>query len=122
MESKISVDNIAWIAHEVECMYCVVVGKPVGAGWGYLDKSSIKDLKEGIKFIAKHPEITPKVAHTVWVEKMEKEGWKYGEKADLEAKVHPDLAEYDLLPSWLRMRDQLVSVTIKTLLGIGLDE
>lgn len=122
MSPKISVDNIAWIAHEVECMYCVVVGKPVGAAWEYLDKNNIKNLKEGIKYIAKHPTLTPKVAHRMWVEKMKKEGWKYGEKADLEAKVHPDLADYDMLPSWIRMRDRLISVTIKTLLGIGLDE
>jgi hypothetical protein len=53
---------------------------------------------------------------------MEKEGWKYGPMVDMEAKVHPDLAEYSTLPRWMRMRDQLVSVTIRMLLGIGVDE
>lgn len=122
MSPKISVDNIAWIAHEVECMYCVVIGKRVEAGWEYLDKESIKDIKEGVKFIIENPELTPKVMHKMWVEKMEKEGWKYGPKVDMEAKVHPDLAEYGARPRWMRMRDQLVSVTIRTLLGIGVDE
>jgi hypothetical protein len=122
MGSKISIGSIARISYEVARIYCTVVGKRVEPKWEYLDEESVKCIKEGVKFITENPELTPKVIHKMLVEKMEKEGWKYGPMVDTREKVHPEVSEYSGLPRWVRIRDRLVFVTIRTLLGIDVDE
>ncbi len=99
-----------------------MVGGQREASWEDLDITEVSHLKDGIKALAENPSITPRVAHKVWVDQMKSDGWEYGEEFDEDTKKHPDVTEYDKLPRWMRMRDQLADVTIKTLLGLGVDE
>ena len=54
----------------------------------------------------------PEQRHRAFVEKMTKEGWKYGPETDAEKKEHPDIVLYADLPPDRRLKNQVYADVI----------
>lgn len=75
------------------------------------EKRDIKFREQMIDVVKRYLEMeqlpTPEEAHNSWMESHFKMGWKYGEKRDPVAKIHPDLVPFYDLPQAERDKDAI---------------
>lgn len=108
----------ARIAHEVNRVICEHLGDPVAPPWesapDYMKQSSIK----GVQAIYANPAITPEEQHNLWMQQRLADGWTYGEVKDEHAKTHPNLVQYDELPTGQQLKDKLFQAVTRAALDM----
>lgn len=83
--------------------------KPINTG----DVELPEDLKPLTEIMARN-------VHEVWAANRMREGWRYGDRIDEDAKTHPCLIDYDLLSESEKDYDRFTSIeTIKLILKSG---
>jgi len=61
------------------------------------------------------PGRTPEQNHQGWMDRLQADGWHYGETKDPEAKTHPCLVPFDELPEEQQAKDRLFLAIIRAL-------
>jgi hypothetical protein len=116
MKPVIEVDEIAHIIYEVNRLFCAALGDHSQPRWADVQNWQVKSIKNGISRVVTNPSLTPEKSHKNWLRDMELDGWKYGEKKDVEKKEHPCMVEYEKLPEEQKVKDKLFTSIVKALL------
>jgi len=119
MKPIIEIDEIAHIVHEVNRIFCEALGDYSQPRWENAMNWQVKSTKSDISAIMANPSLTPEESHKYWVRDKERDGWKYGEKKDVEKKEHPCMVEYDKLPEEQKVKGKLFTAIVKALLCFG---
>lgn len=111
--------KIARICHELNMNYCRAIGDFSQLPWEYAPDWQKESAIKGVTFIATNPDSSPSASHDSWLNEKKDTGWKYGPVKDAEKKEHPCFVPYEELPLEQRLKDELFSQTVKTLLKLG---
>ena len=112
--------TVARILHENNRVLQKHNGEEVGPDWFEAPQDQIDSTVEGIYLAAEGA--TPEALHQSWMDSKIASGWSYGEVKDEEAKTHPCLVPYDLLPEGQRLKDEIFASTVGVLNELGLIE
>lgn len=104
---KLSVNDIAELAHEVNRAYCLSQLDFSQLPWDDAPDWQKESAIKGVKFHLEHPEATPEMSHNEWLKEKEAAGWKYGPVKNIETKEHPCFCSYQQLPPEQRAKDYL---------------
>jgi len=104
MELKIGkAEFIAKVRHIAWVSYQIAAGQPYNVE---INEDQMSSLLDGIIYLGQHPEATAETNHENWMRMKKEQGWKYGKVKNFEAKTHPDLVPYDLLPEIEKRKDK----------------
>jgi hypothetical protein len=111
---KLTVLEIAEVAHEVNRAYCEALGDESQVPWkeapGWQRDSAVKGVEAHLK-----ASLTPEQSHELWLDHKRQEGWKYGPVKDAEKKEHPCFVAYGQLPVEQRAKDFIFSAVVRAL-------
>lgn len=103
-------EPIARVCQEANRAYCMALGDFSQLPWDeapeWQRKSSIAGVRAQFE-IGRYGSITPEQMHDKWLEYKLRDGWRYGEKKDAEAKTHPCLLPFNALPEEEQVKDSL---------------
>lgn len=105
--SKLSVNDIAELAHEVNRAYCNSQGDLSQLAWADAPDWQKESAIKGVKFHLDNPLATPEMSHNEWLKEKEAAGWKHGPEKNAETKEHPCFCSYQQLPPEQRAKDYL---------------
>jgi hypothetical protein len=110
------VKAIARVVHEANRAYCITIGDDSQLPWDEAPEWQRSASIEGVEFLVANPLAHPIDAHARWMQGKLEEGWTYGPDKDPEAKLHPCLVPYALLPELQRRKDYLFVSVVRALL------
>ncbi len=105
METELSVEEIAQIAHEVNRAYCQALGDNSQTSWEDAPEWQKDSAINGVIFHMENPDADPESSHNSWLIQKRDEGWKYGPIKDPEKKEHPCFVPFDELPIEQKAKD-----------------
>ena len=105
--------HIAERCHETNRAYCEAIGDFTQVPWAEAPEEFKRNALNGVLFFLENPDATPEAMHNNWMKDRLADGWTLGAVKDVEAKTHPCLVEYDLLPKLQRVKDALFINTIR---------
>lgn len=107
-------EHIAYVAHNINRVYCEAIGDPVPPHWEDADQSIKESAVRGVLYTLRH-NATPEMQHEAWMKTRTEQGWKYGPVKDDEKKEHPNLVPYNELPQAARVKDYLFQGVVNAL-------
>lgn len=111
-----TIENIAKICHQANKAYCSTHGDDSHLEWedspGWVKDSAVN----GLYFLYENPNQTPESMHENWKRVKLEDGWIYGEVKDAELKTHPCIVNYEDLPQFQRIKDEIYLALARTLL------
>ena len=110
--SQISDYKLAEICHAVNKAWCEKNGDVSQPEWVDAPQWQKDSAVNGIQFHRADPNSTPEHSHANWLAQKVKDGWVYGEVKDAEAKTHPCILPYQLLPDIQQFKDKLFTVIV----------
>lgn len=109
-----SVTVIARACHEANRAICEAFGdasqKPWDEAEGWQRESAVK----GVRFAMANPEAPPSAQHDAWLADKERDGWRYGDVKDADAKTHPCMVPYADLPPEQRVKDGVFKAIVNS--------
>jgi hypothetical protein len=108
-----TVEQIARVCHEANRAWCEANGDRSQRPWVAAEEWQRESAMEGVK--AALDGQGPEELHESWCQSKLRDGWVYGEAKDAEAKTHPCLMPYDLLPPEQRAKDHLFLAVVRAL-------
>jgi len=106
----------AHAAHEANRAYCLLMGDDSQVPWDLAPGWQKNSAVDGAKAIFENPATTPEQSHEGWMKVKLADGWVYGETKDADAKAHPCLVEYWLLPKAQRMKDHIFGAVVRAMI------
>jgi len=111
-------ESIAKYCHEANRLYCLAIGDDSQVPWkdspDWLKISTIK----GVKYVIENRDVEPADSHNAWLNERMSAGWAYGEVKDVAKKKHPNMVEYNKLPSIQKNKDIIFIGSIHEVFGI----
>lgn len=99
--------QIARVAYGVNVAYRTFIGEPDQPKWLDADPHAVSRMLSGVVFALSHPDATPEDQHKEWCRTHILNGWIWGLEKSEKLKTHPNLVEYQDLPSQQRLKDAL---------------
>jgi hypothetical protein len=110
--------NIARVAHEVNRGLCVAFGDHSQPKWNDAPKWQKESAVNGVRFVIGNPNAGPSAQHEQWLEQKRADGWKYGPVKDADAKTHPCMVPYHVLPVEQQAKDYVFRAIVLSLAGL----
>ena len=107
MTNKITEEDIARICHEANRIWCEMNDDYSQPSWFSAPDWQKESTHNGVRFHLNNPDAGPEASHENWLELKIKEGWKYSEVKDVDAKLHPCLLPFEQLPLHQQAKDKL---------------
>lgn len=108
------IESIARVCHEANRALQIETGDPaVSPPWDEAPEWQRTSAVEGVQHAIDGA--TPEELHEEWVAAKVRDGWRYGEVKDAEAKTHPCIADYETLPAEQRAKDDLFQGIVRAL-------
>lgn len=104
---------LAMLCHEANRAYCISQGDQSQPTWDALPYHMQQSVVDGVQHALGGAD--PYSQHERWCAVRSEQGWVYGEVKDTEAKTHPNLVSYDLLPPANREKTRLFLDLVKTM-------
>lgn len=95
---KLSVLDVARVAHEANRALCQGLGDTSHAPFDQAPTWQVESLVKGVEAILDGHIRGPQTSHELWLETKKLEGWKYGPVKDPELKTHPCFLPFEQLP------------------------
>ncbi|MFA5525801.1 MAG: RyR domain-containing protein, partial [Acholeplasmataceae bacterium] len=92
--SPADVEVLAQVCHEANRAYCGTLGEVGQLPWDEAPDWQKESARRGVELHLRSDNVGPEESHNSWMEQKLREGWRYGEVKDAEAKVHPCLLPY----------------------------
>lgn len=112
---KTAPEDVARVCHEVNRAYCASLGDTSQPAWADAPEWQRQSAITGVHFAVSNPDAPPSASHESWLAEKTRDGWKYGETKDAEAKTHPCFAPYDELPPEQRAKDYLFLAVVRSM-------
>ena len=109
----LAVERIARFAHEINRAYCGATGDASQPAWSDAPEWQRDSARAGVVRALTDPGVTPEAMHAAWSDQKLRDGWRYGEVKDPEAKTHPCLVPYQELPLTQRVKDHLFLAVVR---------
>jgi RyR domain len=109
-------EAIAKICHEANKAYCESQGDTSQKSWDDADQWQRDSMISGVRYKMIHPLVTPEGMHAQWLDRKEREGWRYGPIKDASKKEHPCFMPYRDLPEHQKVKDFIFSGICEVLL------
>ena len=109
-------ESIARIAHEANRALQAEQqseGIPVAPPWDKFPDDQKAGVVDGVRKAIDGA--TPEQLHKSWCEFKRADGWRYGPVKDAEAKTHPCLVDYAILPADQKLKDDVFSAVVTAL-------
>jgi hypothetical protein len=116
LDKQHSLDSIARVCHEVNKAYCEALGDNSQPTWENAPEWQRASARMGV---ALHTmgDFGPEASHISWMKQKVEEGWVYGPVKDPEAKQHPCIVPFDLLPREQQAKDYIFRAIVHSLKG-----
>ncbi len=102
-----TIDTIARVAHEVNRAYCRASGDESQPHWWEAPEWQRESVRAGVRGVLDGTYATAEQQHAAWLERKERDGWRYGRVKDVEAKLHPAFVPWSHLPREHRIKADL---------------
>lgn len=106
---------IARVAHEINRAYCESLGDDSQVSWYDAPEWQRDSVIEGVKMHMRNPDATPEASHEAWMAKKKSDGWVYGAVKDADAKTHPCMVPFNMLPPEQRSKDYIFRAVVHAL-------
>ncbi|WBQ09865.1 hypothetical protein L2D01_13380 [Hyphomonadaceae bacterium ML37] len=70
---------------------------------------------EGVRFRLSHRDASPGAQHDQWMAQKARNGWRYGEVKDADARTHPMMVPFEDLQVHERRKDALFAAVVEAL-------
>jgi len=109
-------ENIARVCHEVNRAYCQALGDHSQPAWEDAPQWQKDSAMLGVKL---HTEknVGPQASHESWMAQKVLDGWVYGAAKDADAKTHPCIVPFDMLPTEQQAKDFIFRAVVHALRG-----
>lgn len=107
-------ENIARVCHEVNRAYCQALGDHSQPAWEDAPQWQKDSAMLGVKL---HTEknVGPQASHESWMTQKVLDGWMYGAAKDADAKTHPCIVPFDMLPPEQQAKDFIFRAVVHAL-------
>jgi hypothetical protein len=112
------IEAVAELCHEVNRAYCLALGDVSQRSWANSPAWQRQSAITGVSFHVANPDAGPSASHESWLQEKTRDGWRYGEVKDADAKTHPCFVPYEQLPVEQKAKDYIFSAIIKTLIDM----
>lgn len=103
-----SVEAIARVCHEANRALQILNHEDeVSSGWDALHPELKASVITGVLKVLEDSDVTARDMHEAWFDYKIEEGWQYGEVKDFEAKTHPQLVNWSVLPDEQKAKDEI---------------
>lgn len=109
------VEMVARMCHDTNSLYQKLIGEEPAPAWPDAPAEMRLSAITGVRRTLDDPGITPIELHDSWMTDKLKQGWRYGEVKDYEAKTHPCLLPYFELPIEQRRKDFLFRAIVSAM-------
>jgi hypothetical protein len=106
------IEHIARVVHEANRAHCIAAGDMSHLPWDEAEQWQRDSAIEGVKIRLDDPGMSPVGQHAAWMKHKLEDGWVYGPVKDAEAKTHPCLVAYHLLPVHEQMKDAIFGAIV----------
>ena len=113
---KMTQEQIAKVAHEVNKAYCQALGDLSQPAWEDAPDWQKESAIKGVEFHASNPEAGPEASHESWLKEKEDAGWKYGPVKDPEKKEHHCFVSFEQLPKEQQAKDYIFRAIVHALI------
>ena len=112
--TNMQAENIALMCHELNKVYCKMLGDDSQVPWDALCAEMRNSLVDAVKYCMVN-DPTPKESHENWMEVRTEQGWIFGSKKCGIKKTHPCLVAYDKLTQEHKVKDVMFICMVKML-------
>ncbi len=112
------VEMVAEVAHEANRVYCASIGDFSQVPWNATRTDLKESTRQGVRNIMEGVVTGPAQSHESWVAYKTAEGWQYGPEKSLDAKTHPCMLPWDMLPKEQRAKDVLYCDVVHAMLRV----
>ena len=109
------VKDIAAICHDANRRLCMSHGDLTQHLWASAPDWQRESAINGVRFALANPDAPPSAQHDAWMKDKIAAGWVYGTVKDANAKTHPCIVPYDLLPPMQQTKDHLFKAIVAAL-------
>lgn len=114
MSSKLTREEIARVAHEVNRAYCLALGDLSQPAWEDAPEWQRKSALTGVALHA-DGDVGPEASHVSWRAEKERDGWAYGPMKDARTRHHPCLVDFADLPVEQQAKDYIFRAVVHAL-------
>ncbi len=118
MTLKLTIAQIAKVAHEVNREYSRAIGDPIKPSWEDAPEDQRVSCIKGITYHQANPTSSPGDSHHEWLTEKMGTGWRYGEKYDPVMQTHPAMVPYINLPKDQQAKDFIFLAIARQLLAV----
>lgn len=109
------IEGIAKVCHQANKAFCEFHNDHSKKDWNNAEPWQKESAIKGVQFRLDNPESPASAQHDAWSADKIKDGWKYGDIKDPEAKTHPCLVSFEDLPVSQRSKDTLFCAIVDAL-------
>jgi hypothetical protein len=102
---RLSIEQIARVAHEVNRAYCQALGDYSQPSWAEAPQWQRDSAMLGVKLHTENPEASASASHESWMAQKLAEGWAYGPVKLPDLKQHPCIVPFAALPREQQAKD-----------------
>lgn len=113
--SSNKINFIAKACHEANRVWCQSNGDDSQKHWEDAEQWQRDSAINGVKFRIANPDAGNDAQHNSWMKEKTDAGWIYGEVKDAEAKTHPCIVSFDMLPVFQQKKDALFCAIVDAL-------
>lgn len=110
-----NVSDVARVAHEANRALCLSQGDQSQPSWEDAPDWQRDSAMDGVKFHLANPDAFASASHDNWLRHKQADGWTYGEVKDPEAKTHPCMVPFEMLPADQQAKDHLFKAIVSAL-------
>ena len=118
MSNKITITDIARVAHTTNKAYCQAIGDNSQQEWDNAPEWQRESIINGVLFHLGHPDAGPGASHESWLKEKRADGWTWGKVKDPEGKIHPCLVPFLRLPLEQQAKDVLFAGVVDAMKGL----
>lgn len=109
-----NMDQIARVCHEVNRAYCQALGDMSQPAWEDAPAWQRESARMGVD-LHLMGDFGPEASHISWMKQKVEDGWVYGPVKDAEAKTHPCIVPFDMLPREQQAKDFIFRAVVHAL-------
>lgn len=113
---KLSIYDLAAIAHNVNRAYCNSLNDNTQSNWKYAPEWQQKSAIAGVKAHIEKPDMPPWASHESWLKQKQADGWVYGPVKNELKKEHPCIVPYSDLPPEQQAKDYIFGAVVAELI------
>jgi hypothetical protein len=110
--ADVDIDRVARVCHEANKAICEAFGDTSQASWPDAPDWQKDSARKGVQFCLQNPDAPASANHESWSAEKLRDGWKYGDVKDPEAKTHPCLVPFSALPPEQQVKDMVFKAIV----------